>query len=97
MNTMKKLKDFADVKTNMPDADFWIVRKGTVDSVGSVVKTFTAENIGVKVTQTDLLDHRFLAYKMEHLHTTGYYKKICKGTLRLQNITVSDVKNALME
>ena len=88
------MKNF-EVRTNMADADFWIVRRGAIDKVGSVTKIFNAENIGVKIINTALLDHRYMAYKMEYLHSTGYYQKIAKGLLRLQNITTKDVEFAL--
>ena len=88
------MKNF-EIQTNLPDADFWIVRKGSIDKVGSVSKTFNAEHIGVKITNKKLLDKNYMAYKMQHVHNTGYYKKVAIGTIGLQHIKVADVKLAL--
>jgi hypothetical protein len=51
-----KLGDVAKVGVNMPEADFWVVRRGSEREVGRPVKTFNPEHFGIKVTQTDVLD-----------------------------------------
>jgi hypothetical protein len=90
-NPRSKLSDVATIKTNFPDADFWIRRKGREDTVGTVCKEFDPECIGVKVTATDILDPKYLSYVIQYLQMRGYFKLAAKGTLRLKNITVSDV------
>lgn len=86
------LKHVADVKTNMPDAHFWIVRKGTADKVGSVTNTYSPEHIGVKITHPEV-HPKFMDYKMQHQHMQGYWKDKAHGTLNLKNIRAEDVKN----
>lgn len=88
-----RLKDLARVSTNMPDADFWIIRKGSDKTVGTPVKEFNPERIGIKIVRTDVLDPQYLYYTMMHLHNQGYFAKVAVGTLKLVNIKVADVAN----
>ena len=88
-----RLKDLATVKTNFPDADFWLQRKGSEKSVGTPTKEFSPENIGIKVTATDVLDARYLYYMMQHIHNIGYWKQFASGALRLVNLPLQHVAN----
>jgi hypothetical protein len=87
------LGQVAEVKTNFPDADFWLVRKGTEEAVGKPSKEFKEEDIGIKVTNTDVVLPDFLFYAMMHLHNQGVWRHLSKGTLRLKHISTRDVKN----
>lgn len=91
--TSARLKDLCTVKTNFPDADFWLQRNGSESTVGTPTKTFSPDNIGIKVTATDVLDPTYLYYMMMHIHNTGYWKARATGTLRLVHIKASDVAN----
>ncbi len=33
-----RVKDFAAVKVNFPEADFWLIRKGSAEKIGSPVR-----------------------------------------------------------
>ena len=88
-----RLKDLATVATNMPDADFWLIRKGSDKTVGTPVKEFEPSRIGVKIVRTDVLDPNYLYYAMMNLHNQGYFARLAVGTLKLVNIKVSDVAN----
>jgi hypothetical protein len=88
-----KLKDLASIATNMPNADFWLIRKGSDKTVGKPVKEFEPQRIGVKVVRTDILDPNYLYYMMMNLHNKGYFASIANGTTNLVNIKVSDVAN----
>lgn len=90
---MGRLKDYADVKLNFKDADFWITRKGTPDKIGEVTKTFSKESFGVKVTATDVLDSQFLYYAMMNIHGQGLYKNMGTGTTQLVSIKLNNIKN----
>lgn len=91
--TSTRLKDLCTVKTNFPDADFWLQRNGSESTVGTPTKTFSPDNIGIKVTATDVLDPTYLYYMMMHIHNTGYWEARATGTLRLVHIKASDVAN----
>lgn len=86
------LGDLCTIKTNFPDADFWIVRKGTAKAVGVPTKEFSPEHIGVKVERTDLLMPDYLFYVMQHIHNTGLYERNATGTLRLVSIRTDLIK-----
>ena len=92
-STGVRLKDLATVKTNFPDADFWLQRKGSDKSVGTPTKEYSPENIGIKVTATDVLDSRYLYYMMQHIHNTGYWRQFATGALRLVNLPLQYVAN----
>jgi len=88
-----RLKDIAKIATNMPDADFWLIRKGSDKTVGKPVKEFDPSRIGVKVVRTDVLDPNYLYYVMMNLHNQGHFARIANGTTNLVNITVADIAN----
>ena len=88
-----RLKDLVRVKTNFPEADFWLQRKGSLKTVGTPTKTFSPEHIGIKVTATDQLDPQYLYYMMMHIQSSGHWSKIARGTTNLVSITTSDVSN----
>ena len=64
-----------------------------MDTVGKPTKEFSKEHIGVRVVRDDVLVPDYLYYAMEHIYNQGYYKQFAKGTLKLVNISVNDVKN----
>ena len=88
-----KLKHIADFKVNNPEADFWIIRKGSEKSVGSPTKEFSPEHIGVTVTQPDLVMPAYLFYVFEYLSQQGVFAQLSSGTTNLKNISINDVKN----
>ena len=88
-----KLSDVALVKTNYQGAHFWLTRRGSVDICGKPTRTFNSEHIGIKVVKTDILLPDYLYYALVHIHQTGYWQGLTKGTLRLVHIRVSDVRN----
>jgi hypothetical protein len=88
-----KLKDVATIKTNMEGADFWVIRRGSIETVGSVVHEFYREHIGIRVFRTDILMPEYLFFAMMNLHTQGIFKNIARGTLTLVHISVWDIKN----
>lgn len=92
MNKVINLSELAKIKTNFPEADFWIIRQGSEDKVGSPTRKFSPEYIGIKVTSGLLLPN-YLYYAIEYLHSSGYFKSLHSGTLMKKHIKVSDVKN----
>lgn len=88
-----KLSDLCEIKTNFPDADFWLIRKGGEDRVGYPVKEFNPEHIGIKVTATDVLLPEYLYYVMLNLFNHGIFKNNSVGSLNLKNIRAEDIKN----
>jgi len=93
LESAAKLRDVATVKTNFPDADFWLQRSGSVDTVGKPSRDFNPDSIGIKVTATDVLDPKYLYYVFMHLHQKGMWKQHTVGALKLVHIRTSDVAN----
>lgn len=79
-------------KTNMEDADFWIVRKGSESAVGEPVREFSKEHIGVKVVRTDLLLPDYARWLVYYGWMRGWFRSRAVGSLRLKNIKVKDVE-----
>lgn len=96
-----KLKDLCEFKTNFEGADFWIKRKGGVDTIGKPTKTFSSDDIGVKVTRTDLVLPDFLFYYFLYMQSSGIFSKLAdKSTSVLTNhhafykqISIKDIEN----
>ena len=82
-----RLKDVATIKTNMSAADFWMIRRGSAETVGTPVKEFNPEHIGIRVYRTDILIPEYLFYAMEYLHSQGVFKNLTRGTLALVHIS----------
>ena len=85
-----KLDDLCDVRTNFPEADFWIIRRGSIEAVGKPIKTFSKEAIGIKVV-SDALVPDYLYYWFMHLHASGIFQQLATGSLRLVNIRTADI------
>jgi hypothetical protein len=60
------------------------------------VRIFNPENIGLKVTKTQIVLPDYLFYALTALHASGYWKVIATGSTALVNIRVSDVQNVKM-
>lgn len=88
-----KLSALAVIRTNFPDAHFWLVRRGSVERCGEPVKIFNPEHIGIRVVRTDVLLPDYLYYVLLYVHQTGYWQNLATGTLRLVNIRVADVRD----
>lgn len=88
-----RLKDVAKISVNMPEADFWIIRRGSIENVGKPVDDFHEERIGVKIENTEMLFPQYAKYMMMYIWMSGYYRSFATGTTELVNIKVSDVKD----
>lgn len=89
--SLMNLGDLISVKTNNPDADFWVVRRGTPDAVGRPSRTFSEHAFGITVTARDRLDPNYLFYMFEHLSNTGLFSSNARGTTRLVSIRTQDI------
>jgi hypothetical protein len=88
---MATLSDFITLKINDPDADFWIVRRGSADKVGTPVKTFSPEAYGITVKDKSRLSPDYLFYVIMYIHSTHHFERMATGSLRLQNIKAHDI------
>ncbi|WP_420170733.1 hypothetical protein ACN99C_26955 (plasmid) [Pseudomonas alloputida] len=88
-----KLSALAVIRTNFPDAHFWLVRRSSMERCGEPVRVFNPEHIGIKITRTDVLLPDYLFYVFLHIHQIGHWQKMATGTLQLVNIRIADVRN----
>ena len=88
-----RLKDVATIKVGLPDADFYVELRGSMDKVGSVTKEHGPYRAGIKVIRTDILLPHFLYYAMMNMHAQGYFKRLATGATNLVNIKISDIAN----
>lgn len=92
-----RLQDVAKISVNLPNADFWIIRRDTIKAVGKPTYEFNPEHIGIKVVRTDLLLPRYLYYCLMHIHAKGMWEPFATGSLSLVNICVSDIKHIALQ
>ena len=88
-----KLKHIVDHKVNDPEANFWLIRKGSANKVGRPTREFSPEHIGVTITRPDLVVPDYLFYVFEHLANQGVFVSMARGTTNLQSISVKELKN----
>ena len=88
-----RLKDVAQVRTDFVGADFWLTRRGGIESVGEPSRTFSSYHIGVRVEATGLILPDYLYYVFVHLHQAGRWQPLAVGSLSLVNIRTEDVRN----
>ncbi len=88
-----KLCELVTIKTNFPEADFWLVRRGSKERCGEPSRLFNPEHIGIKVDQTKVLLPDYLFYVFVSIHHQKHWERLATGTLNLVNIRVSDVRN----
>ena len=55
-----KLKSLCSLKTGYVTADFWVVRRGSIESLGKPTRNFNPEHIGVKVERSDIVIEKWL-------------------------------------
>ena len=94
-----EIGDVCILKTNLAEADFWLQRKGSIDTVGKPTKVYYEENIGVKIRDEyqDKIDPNYLYYYFVYLYQKGAFKPFSRGSLNLQNIRVSEIKSIPIE
>ena len=85
--------DLVDFKTNSENADFWLVRKGSENAVGKPTKEYSPEYIGVTIKDRSVIDPQYLYYYFMMLQSKGVFKMLAKGTTKLMNIRISDIKS----
>jgi hypothetical protein len=89
-----KMSDVCKVGTGMADADFWIKRIGSSDTVGKPHKNLDMDDIGIKVIRTDILFPDYLYYVMMMFQMQGVFDSLAVGKITkiLTIKSVSDIK-----
>ena len=88
---------YFEVKTNFPEADIWLQKRGSAHNVGAPKEKFDSVqgkyNIGIKLP-TDINKEYFFKYIWD-LFNKGYWQIHSYGTLNLQHIRIDDVNTIL--
>lgn len=80
----------------MPDADFWVKSKGTDQTIGTPHKDFKSDDIGIKVTRTDILFPDYLFYVFMWLHSSGQIKQFATpGTV--MTLSVGSLEKLILQ
>ena len=89
-----KLRYIAEVRTNFPEADFWLIRKGDPERIGEPTRVFRPEDIGIRITRPDILLPNFFFYFMTNMWMNKHWCNFAAAaTTRLCHIRTSDLKN----
>ncbi len=96
-----RLKDIARICVNDPHADFWLQRRGDSHRVGRPMDSYKLvsgkiEEIGICVSRPNIVAPAYLRAFFEVLWRKGYWERYSYGTLQLQHIRVSDVRNVVV-
>ena len=76
-----RLKDVATIRLDFADADFWLVRRGSLETIGQPTKTYSPYYIGIRIEQTALILPDYLYYVFMHLHQVGQWKPLAHSAL----------------
>jgi len=79
-----------EIRTNFPDADFWIQRKGSENRVGKPSMEYNPDHFGIKVVSDNVLP-RYLYYVLIHVHQKGFYSQRARGALGLKHLLKKDI------
>ena len=97
MSWIDLLKTDFVVKTNYPEADFWLQKRGSEQNVGKPMRKFSKiqgqYNIGIKVPEG--MNKEYVYAQLAALFRKGYWERHSYGTLNLQHIRIDDVKKIL--
>jgi len=86
------LSDLCMVKTDFPEADFWLVSRGSLEDIGKPVKEYSPHHIGIKVERTDVLVPDYLYYVFLNLFYQGTFQLVGHGETGLKHLRVSDIR-----
>lgn len=92
-----RLGDLISVELDNPKADFWVVRRGSADMVGTPTRKFSKESYGITVKDRERLDSDFLFYMFQYVASQGYFKARARGSLQLVNITRNHITDIPLE
>ncbi|MEG5063138.1 hypothetical protein QUB33_05890 [Microcoleus sp. B3-A4] len=83
------------VKTNYPDADFWLINKGSKEKLGEPVKEFQPYLTGIKCPALILPAYGF--YMCLYLHQKGIWQAHSHGVINLKHLRIKYIKQVFQE
>ena len=83
------------VKTNYPEADFWLQWKGSEHNVGEPMRKFSKKTSTIGIKAPEGMNKEYVFAQLAALFRKGYWQIHSYGTLNLKHIRVDDVKKIL--
>jgi len=81
------------IKTNFPEADFWLINKGNKSKLGEPVKEFETYLTGIKCP--DYIFPNYGYYLCLYLFQQGIWQQYALGTTNLNHLRIKDIKSIL--
>lgn len=81
------------IKTNFPEADFWLINKGNKDKLGEPVKECETYLTGIKCPNYIIPNYGY--YCALYLFQIGIWKQYALGTTNLNHLRIRDIKSVL--
>jgi hypothetical protein len=83
------------VRNNYPQADFWLINKGSLQKLGQPLKEFEPFLTGIKCPALILPDYGY--YLCLHLHQQGMWEKYAIGSISWKNLRLKDIKSVFRD
>lgn len=77
------------IRNNFPEADFWLINKGSESSLGKPTREFESYLTGVKCPALILPDYGF--YQCVYLHQQGIWCQHSIGSTNLKHLRLSTI------
>ncbi len=85
------LSDIAEIRTNFPEANFWLVNYTNTNQVGKPTGDFQKEFIGIKAYDFDFTYH--LYHMLMSFFKTGQFQNISRGIPGYVSLCLHSVQN----
>ena len=79
------------VKNNFQEADFWLINKGSKNTLGQPIKQFETYLTGIKCPNYIFPNYGY--YLCLHLFQQGIWQQYSVGTTNLQHLRMKDIKS----
>ncbi|MEO9124762.1 MAG: hypothetical protein ABI262_08765, partial [Microcoleus sp.] len=83
------------IRNNFAEADFWLINKGSVQSLGKPVKVFEPFLTGIQCPAT--IEPRYGYYLCVHLHSIGTWSEHSRGSINLQHLRIRDIREVFQK
>lgn len=83
------------IRSNFPEADFWLINKGSTKNLGKPVKKFESYLTGIQCPA--LIDSEYGYYLCAYLHSLDTWSKYSRGSINLQHLRIRDIRQVFQE
>lgn len=84
-----------EVRNNFPEADFWMVNKGSAETLGTITKEFEPHLTGIKCPP--MIVPQFGYYLCEYIKQQGVWAAHAKGSINLKHLRITDIREVFKE